>query len=173
MIKKDSPESFLLTLNSESIIISKTIYGDDIMGESLFFMFLGAVIGFIYLNYMLSQGLKKLQEDDEIVDRALKIWKENMIPLQIEKVKDVFYAYNDETGVFVCQGATFDELQDNFRLRFPDNGSYIKEKYMHFFPEELKKAKQAQKKAHNKILANLDTPKNDIVIIDDRKQNKE
>ena len=141
------------------------------MGEGLFFMFLGAVIGFIYLNYMLSQGLKKLQEDDAMVSRALKVWKDHMIPLQIEKVKDRFYAYNDETGVFVCQGATFDELQDNFRLRFPDNGSYINEKYMHFFPEELKKAKELQKKAHNKILANLDNPKNDIVIIDDDKTN--
>ena len=42
---------------------------------------------------------------------------------------------------------------------------------MHFFPEELKKAKELQKKAHNKILANLDNPKNDIVIIDDDKTN--
>ena len=146
------------------------------MGEGLFFMFLGAVIGFIYLNYMLSQGLKKLQEDDAMVSRALKVWKDHMIPLQIEKVKDRFYAYNDETGVFVCQGADFDELQDNFRLRFPDNGSYIKEKYMHFFPEELKKARQTQKKEHDRvgeILKNLDDPDMDIVIIDDRKQNKE
>lgn len=146
------------------------------MGESLFFMFLGVVIGYIYLNYMLSRGIKELQQDNEIVDRALKIWKDHMIPLQIEKVNDLFYAYNDETGVFVCQGADFNELQKNFKLRFPDNVSYIKEKYMHFFPEELKKAKQAQNKAHDqagKILNNLDNPNHDIVIIDDRKQNKE
>ena len=141
------------------------------MGESLFFMFLGAVIGVIYLNYVLSKGLKEMQEEDQFVDKALKIWKEHMIPLSVEKVKDRFYAYNDETGEFVCQGADFDELQDNFKLRFPDYGSYIKEKYLKYFPEEVKKAKELQKKAHNKILANLDNPKNDIVIIDDDKTN--
>jgi len=156
----------LLTLNSESIIISKTIYGDNIMGESLFFMFLGAVIAVIYLNYMLSKGLKEMQEEDEFVDKALEIWKQHMIPLSVEKVKDRFYAYNDETGEFVCQGADFNELQDNFKLRFPDYGSYIKEKYLKYFPEEVKKAKQAQKSL-SKAVANLEDPTKDIVFLDD------
>lgn len=138
------------------------------MGEIIFFMFIGMLIGVIVLCWMLEQGVRKMQQEDEFVDKALKIWKENMIPLSVEKVKDRFYAYNDETGEFVCQGADFNELQDNFKLRFPDYGSYIKEKYLKYFPEEVKKAKELQKKAHNKILANLDNPKNDIIIIDDK-----
>ena len=147
--------------------------------EVILFIFIGMFLGVVVLSWLLNQSIKNMQdnlEKDEVVDRALKIWKDHMIPLEIEKVKDRFYAYNDETGEFVCQGANFDELQNNFQLRFPDNGSYIKEKYMHFFPEELKKAQQAQKKAHDKvgkILKNLDDPNMDIVIIDDRKQNKE
>lgn len=136
------------------------------MGESLFFMFLGAVIAVIYLNYMLSKGLKEMQEEDEFVDKALKIWKDTMIPLSIEKVKDRFYAYNDETGEFVCQGADFNELQDNFTLRFPNNGSYIKEKYLKYFPEEVKKAK-AKQKSLSKAVANLEDPTKDVVFIDD------
>jgi hypothetical protein len=155
-----------LTLNSDSIIISKTIYGDNIMGESLFFMFLGAVIAVIYLNYMLSKGLKEMQEEDEFVDKALKIWKDHMIPLSIEKVKDRFYAYHDETGEFVCQGGDFNELQSNFSVRFPNNGSYIKEKYLKYFPEEVKKAK-AKQKSLSKAVANLEDPTKDIVFLDD------
>lgn len=136
------------------------------MGESLFFMFLGAVIAVIYLNWLLSQGLKKMQEEDDFVDKALTIWKEHMIPLSIEKVKDRFYAYNDETGEFVCQGADYQELNKNFSLRFPNYGSYIKEKYLKYFPEEVKKAKKAQKSL-SKAVANLEDPTKDIVFLDD------
>jgi len=136
------------------------------MGESLFFMFLGAVIAVIYLNYMLSKGLKEMQEEDEFVDKALKIWKDTMIPLSIEKVNGLFYAYNDETGEYVCRGADFNELQDNFTLRFPNNGSYIKEKYLKYFPEEVKKAKKQQKRL-SKAVANLEDPTKDVVFIDD------
>ena len=140
------------------------------MGEFIFFMFIGMFIGVVVLSFLINTSLRNVQKQmsqDEIVDKALKVWKETMIPLSIEKVKDRFYAYNDETGEFVCQGGDFDELQDNFKLRFPDYGSYIKEKYLKYFPEEVKKAKELQKKRHNKILANLDNPKNDIVIIND------
>ena len=136
------------------------------MGESLFFMFLGAVIAVIYLNWLLSQGLKKMQEEDDFVDKALTIWKEHMIPLSIEKVEDRFYAYNDETGEFVCQGADYQELNKNFSLRFPNYGSYIKEKYLKYFPEEVKKAKKAQKSL-SKAVANLEDPTKDIVFLDD------
>ena len=136
------------------------------MGEGLFFMFLGAVIAVIYLNWLLSQGLKKMQEQDDFVDKALTIWKEHMIPLSIEKVKDRFYAYNDETGEYVCQGADYQELNKNFSLRFPNYGSYIKEKYLKYFPEEVKKAKKAQKSL-SKAVANLEDPTKDIVFLDD------
>lgn len=147
--------------------------------EIILFIFIGMFLGVFVLSWLLNQSIKQMQgnlEKDEIVDRALKIWKDHMIPLTIEKVKDRFYAYNDETGEFVCQGGDFDELQANFQLRFPDNGSYIKEKDMHHFPKELKKAQELQKKAHDKvgkIISNLDDPNMDVVIIDDREQNKE
>ena len=144
------------------------------MAEFIFFMFVGMILGVVVLSYLINASLKNMHKqmsEDELVDKALKVWKEHMIPLSVEKVNDLFYAYNDETGEYVCQGADFNELQDNFKLRFPDYGSYIKEKYLKYFPEEVKKAKELQKKAHNKILANLDNPKNDIVIIDDDRTN--
>jgi len=139
------------------------------MGEFIFFMFIGMFIGVVVLSFLINTSLRNVQKQmsqDEIVDKALKVWKETMIPLSIEKVKDRFYAYNDETGEFVCQGGDFDELQDNFKLRFPDYGSYIKEKYLKYFPEEVKKAKQAQKSL-SKAVANLEDPTKDIVFLDD------
>jgi len=139
------------------------------MGEFIFFMFIGMFIGVVVLSFLINTSLRNVQKQmsqDEIVDKALKVWKETMIPLSIEKVKDRFYAYNDETGEFVCQGGDFDELQDNFKLRFPDYGSYIKEKYLKYFPKEVKKAKKAQKSL-SKAVANLENPKNDIVFLDD------
>jgi len=146
--------------------------------EVILFIFIGMFLGVYILGWLLNQSIKDLQgnEKEQIVDRALKIWKDHMIPLTIEKVNERFYAYNDTTGEFVCQGADFDELQANFQIRFPDNGSYIREKDMHHFPEELKKAQALQKKAHDKVgrvIANLDDKDMDIVIIDDREQNKE
>src|SRR6056300_753176 len=133
------------------------------MGEFIFFMFIGMFIGVVVLSFLINTSLRNVQKQmsqDEIVDKALKVWKETIIPLSIEKVKDRFYAYNDETGEFVCQGGDFDELQDNFKLRFPYYGSYIKEKYLKYFPKEVKKAKKAQKRL-SKAVANLENPKKD------------
>ena len=139
------------------------------MGEVIFFMFIGMFLGVIILSFLINASLRNMEKtmsQDEIVDRALKVWKDTMIPLSIEKVNDLFYAYNDETGEYVCQGADFNELQDNFKLRFPDYGSYIKEKYLKYFPEEVKKAKE-QQKSLSKAVANLEDPTKDIVFLDD------
>ena len=139
------------------------------MAEFIFFMFIGMFLGVVILSYLLNASLKNMQKqmsEDELVDKALKVWKETMIPLSIEKVNDLFYAYNDETGEFVCQGADYKELNKNFSLRFPNNSSYIKEKYLKYFPEEVKKAKQAQKSL-GKAVANLEDPTKDVVFIDD------
>ena len=72
--------------------------------EVILFIFIGMFLGVVVLSWLLNQSIKNMQdnlEKDEVVDRALKIWKDHMIPLEIEKVKDRFYAYNDETGEFV------------------------------------------------------------------------
>lgn len=140
------------------------------MVEVIFFMFIGMFIGVVVLSWLINTSLKNMQQktEDQFVDKALDIWKKHMIPLSVEKVNNLFYAYNDDSGEYVCQGADFNELQANFALRFPNNGSYIKEKYLHFFPEEMKKAKEQQKKA-NKAVANLENPENDIVFLDDDK----
>jgi len=139
------------------------------MAEFIFFMFVGMILGVVVLSYLINASLKNMHKqmsEDELVDKALKVWKEHMIPLSVEKVNDLFYAYNDETGEYVCQGADFNELQDNFKLRFPDYGSYIKEKYLKYFPEEVKKAKE-QQKSLSKAVANLEDPTKDIVFLDD------
>jgi len=139
------------------------------MAELIFFMFIGMFLGVVVLSFLINNSLKNMHKqmsEDELVDKALKVWKDTMIPLSIEKVNDLFYAYNDETGEYVCQGADYKELNKNFSLRFPNNGSYIKEKYLKYFPEEVKKAK-AQQKSLSKAVANLEDPTKDIVFLDD------
>jgi len=138
------------------------------MGEVIFFMFIGMFLGVVILSYLINASLKNMQEkaEDQFVDKALTIWKDHMIPLSIEKVNGLFYAYNDNTGEYVCRGADFTELNKNFALRFPNNGSYIKEKYIKYFPEEVKKAEEAQNRL-SKAVANLEDPTKDIVFIDD------
>ena len=112
------------------------------MGEIIFFIFLGMAIGVIVLTWLLEQGVRQMQErtSDELVDRALEAYKEYTIPLNCEKEGDIYYCYNDRDQTFACQGRTIEEITENFKLRFPDYGSYITRKCAEkYFPEMLKK----------------------------------
>ena len=108
------------------------------MGEIIFFMFIGMLIGVIVLCWMLEQGVRKMKEQNDIVDQALEMYKQYIIKLKVEKVNDIFYLYNLENDEFVCQGADYAEVKKNFELRYPDHGSYIRHQDAHHFPEAVK-----------------------------------
>jgi len=120
------------------------------MSEIIFFIFLGMAIGVIVLTWLLEQGIRQMQEQtkEEFVDKALEAYKEFTIPLNCEKEGEIYYCYNDRDQTFACQGRTIEEITENFKLRFPDYGSYIKrecaEKY---WPEMITKKAKADVKS--------------------------
>ena len=119
------------------------------MGEAIFFIFLGMIVGVIVLCYLLEQGVRRMkaQFDDELIDGALRAYKEYMIKLRVEKVKDIFYCYNVENDEFVCQGKDFQEIKLAFEQRFPGYGSHIRYEDAHHFPEtKLKTVKDVTTK---------------------------
>jgi len=44
---------------------------------------------------------------------------QNMIPITIEYVDDKFYVYQQDGGVFMAQGKTRHELEENLTKRYP------------------------------------------------------
>lgn len=45
--------------------------------------------------------------------------------MRVEFDQDTYYCYNTQDNTFVCQGSNFEELQSNFRRRYPDINGVI------------------------------------------------
>ena len=60
--------------------------------------------------------LKELESD---IDSKMQEHKKSLIPIKIERHKDVFYVFNNETDDFMGQGATKEELESVLASRFP------------------------------------------------------
>jgi len=104
------------------------------MSEFLVLVITGLIIGLYIIRVF-----EKTQQDavDKMVDGALDLYKKFTIPLQCELAENnnMIYCYNNDTKVFVCQGADLEEIKDNFKARYPDYGSYIMHESLHLFPE--------------------------------------
>ena len=88
----------------------------------------------------ISYRKKQEKELDQYVDRALELYKRLIIMLRVELKDEMYYCYNNETGDFVCQGKSIEEITKAFKERYPNHGSYILNKYLHLFPGEQTKA---------------------------------
>ena len=88
----------------------------------------------------ISYRKKQEKELDQYVDRALELYKRLIIMLRVELKDEMYYCYNNETGDFVCQGKSIEEITEAFKERYPNHGSYILNKYLHLFPGEQTKA---------------------------------
>ena len=84
----------------------------------------------------ISYRKKQEKELDQYVDKALELYKKLIIMLRVELVDKMYYCYNNETGDFVCQGKSIEEITAAFTERYPNYGSYILNKYLHLFPGE-------------------------------------
>ena len=82
----------------------------------------------------ISYRKKQEKELDQYVDRALELYKRLIIMLRVELKDEMYYCYNNETGDFVCQGKSIEEITTAFKARYPNHGSYILNKYLHLFP---------------------------------------
>ena len=88
----------------------------------------------------ISYRKKQEQQLDQYVDKALELYKKLIIMLRVELKDEMYYCYNNETGDFVCQGKSIEEITEAFKERYPNHGSYILNKYLHLFPGEQTKA---------------------------------
>ena len=88
----------------------------------------------------ISYRKKQEKELDQYVDKALELYKKLIIMLRVELKDEMYYCYNNETGDFVCQGKSIEEITKAFKERYPNHGSYILNKYLHLFPGEQTKA---------------------------------
>ena len=88
----------------------------------------------------ISYRKKQEKELDQYVDKALELYKKLIIMLRVELKDEMYYCYNNETGDFVCQGKSIEEITESFKERYPNHGSYILNKYLHLFPGEKTKA---------------------------------
>ena len=104
--------------------------------EFLFWMIVGMCLGFVVIGNL---SRKQKQQENEYVDKALDLYKQFTIPLRCVKSNNGFICYNNDTDDFVCQGSNLDEITQNFKLRFPDYGSYIMNESLHLFPEAADK----------------------------------
>ena len=103
---------------------------------SIVMLILIAGIAYVAVSYRKKQE----QQLDQYVDKALELYKKLIIMLRVELKDEMYYCYNNETGDFVCQGKSIEEITEAFKERYPNHGSYILNKYLHLFPGEQTKA---------------------------------
>ena len=88
----------------------------------------------------ISYRKKQEKELDQYVDKALELYKKLIIMLRVELKDEMYYCYNNETGDYVCQGKSIEEITEAFKERYPNHGRYIFNKYLPLFPGEQTKA---------------------------------
>ena len=92
------------------------------MLETLLIIIVGIFIGWKWREISAIQLHRKMQEEKQesrIHQLAEKI-QGTFVEATVEKIGDIFYMHNKETGEFLAQGNTSDELSENLRSRFPD-----------------------------------------------------
>ena len=87
--------------------------------------FVGLIIGILVCFVIGNAALKILmmRQDDEIdeaVRESLKRLKDIIIPSRLELVNNSIYLYHKDTGEFLGQGKTMQELNDTVKARFPN-----------------------------------------------------
>lgn len=74
-----------------------------------------AIMLHLYLKHM----VRDLQR------QAAEFLRERVILLTVELENGHYFCYNTVTNEFVCQGASPDEITQNFRQRFPHKRAYV------------------------------------------------
>jgi hypothetical protein len=87
-----------------------------------------AGLGLMALNFILDRVIAKQKKDidalnHDIVELAKEV--DRVIPMRLEQVGDIVYAYNASNGQFLCQGKTQEEIFNVFAQRFPNKNGGI------------------------------------------------
>jgi hypothetical protein len=84
--------------------------------EELLLIIIAFAIGWFAREWLAMYQMSKILRRMEIhVDEEM----ENMIPINIEYVDDKFYVYQQDGEVFMAQGKTRKELEENLMKRYP------------------------------------------------------
>ena len=100
------------------------------MLETLLIIIVGIFIGWKWREISAVQLHRKMQEEkreSRIQELADKI-QGTFIEATVERIGDIFYMHNKETGEFLAQGVTSEELSENLRSRFPDKRFVMEKK---------------------------------------------
>ena len=62
---------------------------------------------------------------DEMVNKIINEAEANLVGLDIEVDRGVYFCYNNEDKQFVCQGSTVAEIRQAFQARFPGKTAYL------------------------------------------------
>ena len=87
---------------------------------------IGTLIGFgivgMYVWYLWNKIKNRI---DRMIEEVVQEAEANLIGLDIEVDKGVYFCYNSEDKQFVCQGKTVAEIKQSFQDRFPGKTAYL------------------------------------------------
>jgi hypothetical protein len=98
-----------------------------------FFVLIFVVIGAVHFGWNLREiyakhVLKKMNEElSEDLAEIQQQFKDNVIPMRVEKHQSEYYLYNTTNQSFICQGKNKGELQDKFNTVYPKKKGVILE----------------------------------------------
>jgi hypothetical protein len=93
------------------------IVGGIIMGIGIAFIVLGLYILILY------QRIKG--RVDSMVKQIVQQAEADLVGLDIELDKGVYFCYNNKDKQFVCQGTTVADIRQAFQDRFPGKTAYL------------------------------------------------
>ena len=87
---------------------------------------MGVGIGLIMLGLYVFYIYQKIKHRvDRMVREVIEEAESNLVGLDIELDKGVYFCYNNTDKQFVCQGSTIDEIKQSFQQRFPGKTAYL------------------------------------------------
>ena len=89
-------------------------------------IFIGLVVGFAILAvyvWILYQRIKS--RVDRMIREVIEEAEADLIGLDIEVDKGVYFCYNHTDKQFVCQGSTVAEIKQAFQARHPGKTAYL------------------------------------------------
>ena len=87
---------------------------------------IGTLIGFAIVGFYVWILYRRLKSRiDRMINEVITEAETNLVGLDIEVDKGVYFCYNNTDKQFVCQGSTINEIRQAFQERFPGKTAYL------------------------------------------------
>ena len=93
------------------------IVGGIVMGIGIAFVLVGL---YIWILFQRIRG-----RVDDMVKQIIQQAEADLVGLDIELDRGVYFCYNNKDRQFVCQGTTVAEIRTAFQARFPGKTAYL------------------------------------------------